>query len=126
MTTTEQTLVDVALVGMTYERMRPLLNDVFQLSDGQASCGEITLVEVEPKVEKKPVLHSWQKPKAEAIDENPAKRVPFVLVFRFPVEPELTQGTYYFTHPIEGAYEGVFLAPIAADEDGRYLEAVFN
>ena len=126
MTTTEKNQVDVALVDMTYERMQPLLNDTFQLVDGQISCDEIMLIEVELRVEKKPVLHSWQRAKVEKIDEGPGKRAPFVLVFRFPVESELTQGTYYFTHPVEGAFEGVFLTPIAADEDGHYLEAVFN
>lgn len=121
---TEQEEYDVKLEEMTYELMQPLLNDVFKIVLEQGAVVEITLVEVERSIEKKPALHSWQKPKASV--ESTDKRAPFALVFRFPVEVKAAQGNYRITHPNEGAFEGVFLAPIAADEDGLYLEAVFS
>ena len=123
---TEPVKYDVKLSDMNYELMQPLLNDVFGTTSEQGAAIEVTLVEVEKRAEKKPTLHSWQKPKVEVLDENSEKRLPFTLVFRFPVEPEALQGSYYITHPNEGVFERVFLTPIASDEDGLYLEAIFN
>ncbi|PWQ92049.1 DUF6916 family protein [Leucothrix pacifica] len=116
MTTNSQS--NVTLAQMTFERMQVLSNDTFYLLDGR----ELVLVEV-AKVERKQALHSWQQPKT---DTEEGKRVPFTLVFRFPVGSEDIQGGYDFTHPVEGAFEGVFLTPITSDENGLYLEAIFN
>ena len=123
---TEPLKYDVKLSDMNYELMQPLLNDVFEITSEQGVAIEVTLVEVEKCAEKKPTLYSWQKSKVEVLDENSEKRLPFTLVFRFPVESEALQGSYYITHPSEGAFDRVFLTPIASDENGLYLEAIFN
>lgn len=124
----EKNQFDVALTDLTYERMLPLLDHTFRLvNESDLTLGrKINLVEVKQVTAKKAPLHSWQKPKAETPETPPGKRPPFSLVFRFPVAYEAMQGMYKFTHPSEGAFEGVFLTPIAADENGLYLEAIFN
>ena len=126
--TIEPNKIDVSLTDLTYERMQPLLNQTFQQTNesGLILEDEINLIEIKQLVEKKAPPHSWQEPETETPAKPSGKRVPFSLVFRFPVGHEATQGIYKFTHPSEGAFEGVFLTPIAADENGLYLEAIFN
>lgn len=114
---TQQSKVDQALEQMHYQRMQPLLNNIFHLSNGV----EITLVEAEKTAQKQPALHSWQKPKPQ-LREN----TPFTLVFRFPADHPIQQGIYSITHPTEGVFEGILLVPITQDENGLYFEAVFN
>lgn len=49
----------------------------------------------------------------------------FSLVFRGPHEQFLAQGTYTVEHDEMGTL-GLFLVPIARDDDGFQYEAVFN
>lgn len=112
----------VKLSNINYELVQPLLNDTFELVIEQEAVVEVTLVEVEKRSAQSPCLHSWQKPKAG----NTNKRSPFTLVFRFPVEFEAIQRGYGLAHPDKGAFEEMLLTPIAVDENGIYLEAIFN
>jgi len=51
---------------------------------------------------------------------------PFSLVFRGPHDPPLGQSLYPMTHGDIGDLGSIFIVPIAADEQGRYYQAVFN
>lgn len=128
MMTPEQNELDNTLIALTYERALPLLNQTFKLVNETdlPLDDEIRLVEVKQLATNTKPLHSWQTPDAETSGEPSGKRTSFSLVFRFPMTHEATQGIYKFTHPSKGAFEGVFLTPIAADENGLYLEAIFN
>lgn len=50
---------------------------------------------------------------------------PFSIVFRGPLEPQLSQGTYRLVHTELGTLE-LFLVPVSPDAEGRYYEAVFG
>lgn len=52
-------------------------------------------------------------------------RAPFSIVFRGPVHPSLSQGTYALEHTALGSFD-IFLVPIALDARGLCYEAVFN
>jgi len=54
-----------------------------------------------------------------------ARQRMFSLVFRGPLDRPLEQGLYPITHEKMGT-EGLFLVPIAREEDGFQYEAVFN
>ncbi len=49
----------------------------------------------------------------------------FTLLFRGPLEPFLSQGTYVMVHREVGALD-LFLVPVSKDGVGFYYEAVFN
>jgi hypothetical protein len=53
------------------------------------------------------------------------ERVPFTLLFRGPLSPRLSQGTYAFVHPQRGALS-IFIVPVGADAEGTLYEAVFS
>lgn len=76
---------------------------------------EVTLTEASPL---KPT------PKGPGIPEA-IRDDPFALVFRGPGNVQLAQRLYQITHETLGELQ-IFLVPIAADEEGRYYEAVFN
>jgi len=50
---------------------------------------------------------------------------PFSLIFRGPLDPQLTQGMHDLDHP-RLALCGIFLVPVGQDEDGLLYEAVFT
>jgi hypothetical protein len=54
-----------------------------------------------------------------------AQRQSFSLVFKAPAGHRLSQGIYKIDHPELGTLE-IFLVPIRANQDGFYLEAIFN
>lgn len=113
--------IDVPLKQITCNYMRSLLNDAFYLPDGR----EVILVEATEIEQKQSTLHSWQRPESN-IENKPEERVPFTLVFQFPVEHSAKQGIYSIFHTSEGYFEGIFFTPIAQDKDGLYFEAVFS
>jgi len=119
---TQNNPFDVAISQMTYQLMQPMLNDRFQLADGQT----ITLVEVQAIARKQHTpSYSWQKPKTETPPETEQSQS-FSLVFRFPTDYPITQSVIQITHPEKGIFEGIFLTPITQDENGTYFEAVFS
>ena len=66
--------------------------------------------------------------KAEPIETNQdrgKRRAPFSVVFRGPVEPELTQRIYPLDNETLGRLE-IFLVPIGPDDEGMRYQAVFN
>ncbi len=105
---------------ITFEKMQPLLNDRFILhgDDGVEVGGE--LVEVSQIAQASQPSFSWQK-KAES-----ARPPSFSLVFRVPHELGATQRMYDLSHAQLRDLGAIFLVPIAEDEDGLYLEAIFN
>jgi hypothetical protein len=50
----------------------------------------------------------------------------FSLVFRGPASAPLEQGMYSLSQAGDDDLEPIFLVPIAADDQGRYYEAIFN
>ena len=54
------------------------------------------------------------------------RRESFTLVFRGPQNSPLDQGMFTLSPVGMDALEAIFLVPIAADEQGRYYEAIFN
>ena len=56
---------------------------------------------------------------------EPTGRAPFSVVFRGPMDVQLTQGTYTVVHDTLGALD-LFLVPIGPDQAGMRFEAVFN
>ena len=51
---------------------------------------------------------------------------PFSLIFRGPNDSPLEQRMYPMAHDDIGELGHLFIVPIAADEQGRYYQAVFN
>jgi hypothetical protein len=49
----------------------------------------------------------------------------FSLLFRGPAAVALEQAEYRFEHDVMGTFT-LFIVPIAADDGGRYYEAIFN
>jgi hypothetical protein len=49
----------------------------------------------------------------------------FSLLFRVPRDAPVTQGTWEVQHDVLDS-EPMFLVPVARDDEGLYLEAVFN
>lgn len=62
---------------------------------------------------------------AQPSEEEPARRAPFSVVFRGPMDVQLSQGTYTVDHDMLGALD-LFLVPIGPDQTGMRFEAVFN
>ncbi len=54
-----------------------------------------------------------------------AKREPFSLMFHFPANSGLPQGSYALEHPDLGRME-LFLVPVGIDSQGVRMQAVFN
>jgi hypothetical protein len=54
------------------------------------------------------------------------QRESFSLVFRGPQNSPLDQGMFTLSQSGMDDLEPIFLVPIAADEQGRYYEAIFN
>ena len=108
------------LENIAFEAMQPLLNDRFVLEVDSEQSVDIELVDVSQlQVADRPV-YSWQK----AVE--PSKSTLFALVFRVPHSLGATQKMYQISHPQLGDLGGIFLVPIATDEDGLYFEAVFG
>ncbi len=105
---------------ITFENMKPLLNDTFHLHMDSNQLFDIELVDVSQMQAAAQPTYSWQK-KAQ-----PAKPTSFSLVFRVPRELGATQKMYDISHPQSGALGAIFLVPIAEDEDGLYFEAIFS
>lgn len=76
------------------------------------------------------VLHDVQSLGARPADgwgrEHNARTEPFSVVFRFPRELAAPQMMFELSHETLGDLPGLFLVPVAMDENGRYYEAVFN
>jgi hypothetical protein len=58
-------------------------------------------------------------------NDGTARRAPFSLIFRGPLDPVLVQRTYRLEHETLGTLE-IFLVPIGSNQDGMRYEAVFN
>ena len=86
----------------------PLLHGTFRLSAGQQSW-DLELTEVNERPRRRP-------------DQG---RLPFALIFRAAPDARLPQQTYRLEHATLGAMD-LLLVPVAADEKGRYYEAIFG
>ncbi len=105
---------------ISFEKMQPLLNETFILHVDSDHNHEVELVDVSQMQATAQATYSWQK-KAQ-----PAEPTSFALVFRVPHELGATQKMYDISHSQLGALGAIFLVPIAEDEDGLYLEAIFS
>lgn len=121
---THDTQADTPLNQITFQLMQSLLNESFNVIQGSKTAYEIELIEVTELTERKAPKYSWQKDDTE--EENTTKQTPFTFVFRFPPSHAAGQGIYHVSHPEKGTFEGIFLVPIAQDENGFYFEAVFT
>jgi hypothetical protein len=57
---------------------------------------------------------------------SPPQRDAFSLVFRGPQDTPLDQGMFTLSQAGADDLAPIFLVPIAADDQGRYYEAIFN
>lgn len=57
---------------------------------------------------------------------KPTRQEAFSLVFRGPADTALGQGIFNLSQAGTDTVDAIFLVPIAADEQGRYYEAIFN
>ena len=103
------------LGDLTLEHFAGRLNQTFYLTI-EAIQLEMELVEAEGIV----------RPPRRGTPKGRVREQPFSIVFRGPNETPLGQGMYNMRHDEIGDFSGIFLVPIAADEQGRYYEAVFN
>jgi hypothetical protein len=71
-------------------------------------------------------VDSIGSPAAAEKDQAQDRQESFSIVFRGPHEPPLEQSMYVISQRKIGEIDGLFLVPIAADDDGRYYEAIFN
>ena len=95
------------LEELTRTSFEPHLNSTFQLDHEEAGALDLELT--------------------EATDKTPegALGEQFSLIFKGPPEPYLPQQTYALEHPALGQM-GLFLVPVAQEEDGFLYEAYFN
>ena len=108
------------LQDITFEKMQPLLHDRFLLHVDSDHTVDVELVDVSQMQAPERPVYSWQK------KAPPSAPTSFSLVFRVPSELGATQTTYEISHPQSGPLGAIFLVPIAEDEDGLYLEAIFS
>lgn len=85
----------------------PLLHDQFMVHADQGDF-EFVLTEV------------TEQPEHAGVD-----RVAFSLLFRGPVEPQFTQGTFPLNHEQMGDLP-LFMVPVGREEEGVIYQAVFN
>jgi hypothetical protein len=107
------------LEKLTKDTFSQFLNETFRLDAGGSISAAIELVEVKA-LGTSLSAEPWGSPIEVMRNE------PFSVVFRGPHEPVLSQGMYRVEHDEMGVMEGLFLVPVAADDRGRYYEAVFN
>ena len=62
----------------------------------------------------------------ESVADKQARRESFSLVFRGPADTPLGQGMFDLGQSGAETLDAIFLVPIAADQQGRYYEAIFN
>jgi hypothetical protein len=93
------------------ESFEPLVGKVFHLAlDGQTEFYPFELVQAR--------LSRHAKPGSK-------RRQAFSLLFKGPNEYAFPQSIYRVTHDTFGELK-LFLVPVVLDEEGRFLEAVFN
>lgn len=105
------------LEKLTRDNFAPLVGETFRMRLNEAESVDV-------------VLHDVQSFGARAADgwgrEHNARTEPFSIVFRIPRELALPQMMFELSHAALGELPGLFLVPVAMDENGRYYEAVFN
>ncbi len=87
----------------------PLLHGTFRLSATDQQAWDLELTEVNERPRRRP-------------DQQ---RLPFALIFRAAPDARLPQRMYRLEHATFGAMD-LLLVPVAADEKGRYYEAIFG
>lgn len=94
---------------VTREELARHVDDVFEVSAGEAIAFEAHLVEVSPM----------------GSTVGPTGRSPFSAVLRGPANEAPEQAIYQVRHPELGSFE-LFLVPIGPDDEGMKYEAVFT
>jgi hypothetical protein len=83
---------------------------------------QLELIEVKslgPSAAPPPAASAWS-------GGEPTRQESFSLVFRGPQTPPLDQGLFELDPTEADELTLIFLVPIAADDQGRYYEAIFN
>jgi hypothetical protein len=89
--------------------------------DLEAVVGDSFTVSAEPPLDLVLLEASYLQSGPSGVDASRS----FSALFRGPTEPALEQATYVFDH-VELGELTLFLVPIAADEDSRTYEVLFN
>ncbi len=105
---------------LTFESFTECLNDEFAVLVDDGTTATFELVEVSP------LKSSASTSEAIRTSDQNARKQSFSLLFRGPVGEPFTQRMYRFEHGEHGTIEGLFITPVAADDNGVYYEAVFN
>lgn len=98
---------------LTKEAFSGLVGETFAIYLAPSAIVETTLVEVNALG-------------APAGGPEQVRKEPFSIILRGPQQPPLAQGMYHVEQDQLGSLEGLFLVPVAADQQGRYYEAVFT
>jgi hypothetical protein len=106
-----------SLDKLTINDFAPLVDETFYLHTEQAEPISVALI--------KASTLGPDPAEDEANDQKPARRRPFSLIFRGPVETHLPQSIYQIRHEKLGAM-GLFLVPVGLDEEGMHYEAIFT
>ena len=103
--------ISLQISELRVESFEPLLGQVFSLAlDGRAEFYPFELVQAQVSRHSKP---------------GGKRRQPFSLLFKGPDKYVFPQSIYRVVHDTFGELK-LFLVPIVLDEEGRFLEAVFN
>lgn len=105
---------------LSKEDFTPYLQTTFRVWLSEEQFIEVALIRIDALP-----LPPFRMPWITA-EEAPVVRAPFSLLFCFPTEPALPQRMYHFDHAQLGRIPNLFIAPLGADHNGRYYEAIFN
>lgn len=107
------TAAPASLVRSTFDRH---VGDTFRLQSASGGAAELQLFKVRD-------LRSAGTLAAKGRSIDPERN--FSILFRGPLDRPLGQETYRFEHNRIGGF-GLFIAPMRAEQDARYYEAIFN
>ncbi|MBF6620476.1 MAG: hypothetical protein ITG02_09640 [Patulibacter sp.] len=103
----------IELDRLTIDDLRPSVGTPYRLDLGEHGTLDLTLLTVE----------GYGDPPVGG-GSGPARRQPFSIELRGPLEPQLAQATYRLDHAELGPL-AAFLVPIARDPEGMRYQAIF-
>lgn len=107
------------LEKLTQQTFETLDHDGFTLLLPDETILALHLVEVK-EIPASAASANW------GIEKDDLRHKSFSVVWRAAHQPALGQGGYQINHAEIGTLEGLFLVPVAEDQNGRYYEAIFN
>ena len=105
---------------LTKEMFSQYLDEKFHVHVESDNVVELELIEVTALTP-----HSSEGG-SESTSAAALRQEPFSILFRGPNEFPLAQRMYRIEHDGMETIDNLFMAPVGADEHGRYYEAVFN